>query len=73
MSKNRIPIIAIVGPTGIGKTKLGIIAMARSFSGEVVSVDSLQVYRDAPLMTARPTPQETKGVAHHMINYLPAD
>lgn len=66
------PIIAVIGPTGIGKTKLGV-ALAKSLNGEVISVDSLQVYRDGGIMTAKPTLEEMDGVEHHLIDYLEAN
>ena len=66
------PVILITGPTGIGKTKLAI-AIAKALNTEIVSVDSLQVYRDGGLMTAKATPKEMEGVTHHMIDYLDAD
>lgn len=69
---NQQHIIAIVGPTGIGKTRLSI-SLALALNGEVVSVDSLQVYRDGKIMTAQATAEEMKGVRHHMIDYLEAD
>ncbi|QDS69720.1 hypothetical protein FKW77_009938 [Venturia effusa] len=66
------PIIAIVGPTGIGKTKLGV-SLAKFLDGEVISVDSLQVYRDGGIMTAKPTLEEMDGIKHHLIDYLDAN
>jgi adenylate isopentenyltransferase (cytokinin synthase) len=65
-------IVAIIGPTGIGKTRLSI-SLALALNGEVVSIDSLQVYRDGKIMTAQATAEERKGVRHHMIDYLEAD
>lgn len=66
------PLIAIIGPTGIGKTKLGV-KLAKFLNGEVISVDSLQVYRDGGIMTARPTLEEIDGIEHHLIDYLEAN
>ncbi|KAL5115239.1 hypothetical protein ACEQ8H_006831 [Pleosporales sp. CAS-2024a] len=66
------PIIAIVGPTGIGKTRVGI-SVAKALNAEVVSVDSLQVYRHGGIITAKPTPEEMDGVPHHLIDYLDPD
>jgi len=65
-------IIALVGPTGIGKTKLGV-ELARHLNGEVISLDSLQVYRDGGIMTAKPTAEEMDGIKHHLISYLAPD
>ncbi len=53
-------LIVICGPTATGKTKLGV-ALAQRL-GEVVSADSMQVYRDMAIGTARPTPEEMAGV-----------
>jgi adenylate isopentenyltransferase (cytokinin synthase) len=68
----RIPIVAIIGPTGIGKTKLGI-ALAKTMKGEVISVDSLQLYRHGDVITAKPTAKEMDGIKHHLIDYLQPD
>ncbi|KAH6974492.1 hypothetical protein BKA56DRAFT_659177 [Ilyonectria sp. MPI-CAGE-AT-0026] len=64
--------IGIFGPTASGKTKLGI-AIARAFLGEVVSVDSLQCYKPGTITTAKPEPEETQEVPHHLIDFLEAD
>jgi tRNA A37 N6-isopentenylltransferase MiaA len=68
----RISIIAIIGPTGVGKTKLGI-ALAKALTGEVISVDSLQLYRYGDIITAKPTTKEMEGIKHHLIDYLQPD
>ena len=59
-------IICVVGPTATGKTKMGV-ALARRFGGEVVSVDSMQIYRGMTVGTAAPTEEEMQGIPHHMI------
>ncbi len=59
-------VVCVVGPTASGKTKMGA-ALAKRFNGEVVSVDSMQIYRGMEIGTAAPTPEETEGVPHHMI------
>ncbi len=59
-------LICVVGPTASGKTKMGV-ALAHRFDGEVVSVDSMQIYRGMAIGTAAPTAEETEGVPHHMI------
>ena len=59
-------IICVVGPTATGKTKMGV-ALARRFGGEVVSVDSMQIYRGMTIGTAAPTAEEMDGVRHHMV------
>ena len=59
-------IICVVGPTATGKTKMGV-ALAHRFGGEVVSVDSMQIYRGMAIGTAAPTPEEMEGIPHHMV------
>lgn len=59
-------VICVVGPTATGKTKMGA-ALAQRFNGEVVSVDSMQLYRGMSIGTAAPTAEEMAGVPHHMI------
>ncbi len=65
--KNRI--LAIVGPTASGKTALSI-ALAQRLGGEIVSCDSMQLYRDMTIGTAKPTEEEQAGVPHHLIDVL---
>ncbi|MDR3278797.1 MAG: tRNA (adenosine(37)-N6)-dimethylallyltransferase MiaA [Oscillospiraceae bacterium] len=60
-------VIVITGPTATGKTALGV-AAARALGGEVVSADSMQVYRYMDIGTAKPTPEETAGIPHHMLD-----
>jgi len=59
-------VLCVVGPTATGKTKMGV-ALAKRFCGEVVSVDSMQLYRGMAVGTAAPTPEEMEGVPHHMV------
>ena len=59
-------VLCVVGPTASGKTKMAV-ALARRFGGEVVSVDSMQIYRGMTVGTAAPTAEEMEGVPHHMI------
>ena len=59
-------IVCVVGPTASGKTKMGV-ALAKAFGGEVVSVDSMQIYRGMTVGTAAPTAAEMEGIPHHMI------
>ena len=60
-------IVVITGPTASGKTALGV-ALAQRLGGEVVSADSMQIYRGMDIGTAKPTPEEMQGVPHHMID-----
>ena len=59
-------VLCVVGPTATGKTKMGV-ALAKRFGGEVVSVDSMQLYRGMAIGTAAPTQEEMEGVPHHMV------
>lgn len=70
------PIIAIVGPTGVGKTSISI-RLAKRLGGEVVNLDSVQVYKGLDIGSAKPTKKELKEVPHHLIDirmpYEPLD
>ncbi len=66
------PLIAIVGPTAVGKTAIAI-RLCEVFGGEVVSADSRQVYRDMDIGTAKPTWEERRRVPHHLIDILDPD
>ena len=61
------PLVVILGPTGSGKTALAL-ALAERFHGEIVSCDSVAVYRGMELGTAKPTPEERKRLSHHLID-----
>ena len=58
-------LIAVTGPTASGKTRLGVL-LAKRYNGEVVSIDSMQIYKGMTIGTAAPTAAETEGVPHHM-------
>ena len=64
MTRPLLPVVA--GPTASGKTAVAV-ALALSAGGEVVSADSMQIYRGMDILTAMPTPQEMRGVPHHML------
>ena len=63
----KIPIIAVVGPTASGKTALAV-ALAQHYDAEVLSFDSMQLYRGMDIATAKPTTEEMQGIPHHMID-----
>ena len=60
-------VIVIVGPTGVGKTKLSI-ELAKKYNGEVINADSTQVYREMDIATAKVTVEEMDGVVHHLLD-----
>ena len=64
---NKTRILCVVGPTASGKTKLSI-ELAKRYNGEVLSCDSMQIYRGMTIGTAKPTPEEMDGIPHHMID-----
>ncbi len=68
-SKNDNPLIAVVGPTASGKTALGV-QIARKFNGEVISADSMQIYKQMDIATAKPKAEEMMGVRHRLIDFL---
>lgn len=59
-------VICVVGPTACGKTRLGVL-LAQKYNGEVVSCDSMQIYRGMTIGTAAATPDEMEGIPHHML------
>ena len=63
------PLIILAGPTAVGKTKLSI-ALAKAVDGEVISADSMQVYRKMNIGTAKIRPEEMQGIQHHLIDLL---
>ena len=71
-SYNKRPVVAIVGPTATGKTALGV-TLAKHFSGEVISADSMQIYKGLDVGTAKVTPEETCGIPHHGVDLLEPD
>ena len=66
------PVLAVVGPTATGKTALGV-ALAKRFGGEVISAVSMQIYRGLDVGTAKVTAEETQGVPHHCVDFLPPE
>lgn len=66
--KNKPAVIAVVGPTATGKTRLGI-ELAKYYNGEIISCDSMQIYRGLPIGTAQPSADELAAVPHHLIAF----
>ena len=67
--ENKTKIIVIGGPTATGKTKLSV-ELAKKFNGEIVSSDSVQIYKKLNIGSAKPTKEEMSGITHHLIDIL---
>ena len=67
-SKPRV--VAVGGPTASGKTALSV-ALAKAFDGEIINADSMQIYKNLDVGTAKPTTQEQQGIPHHLLGFLP--
>lgn len=65
----KIPVIAIVGPTAVGKTALSV-DIAKELNCEIISFDSMQIYKEISVSTAKPSKDEMKGIPHHLIDCL---
>lgn len=65
-------VVAIGGPTATGKTALSV-ALAKEFDGEIISADSMQIYKGLDVGTAKVTPEEMQGIPHHLIDILTPD
>ncbi|MEE1196197.1 MAG: isopentenyl transferase family protein, partial [Lachnospiraceae bacterium] len=63
------PLIVLTGPTAVGKTKLSI-ALAKAVDGEIISADSMQVYKYMDIGSAKIMPEEMQGVPHHLVDVL---
>ena len=63
------PLVILTGPTAAGKTKLSV-ALAKAVDGEIISADSMQVYRHMDIGSAKIRPEEMQGVPHHLIDIL---
>lgn len=70
MQKEKV--IIICGPTASGKTALSI-ELAKKIDGEVVSCDSMQIYKDMDIGTAKPTKEEMQGIKHYLIDFVSPD
>ena len=67
-----IKVAAVVGATASGKTALAV-ELARRLNGEVISADSMQIYRGLSIATAKPTAEEMNGIPHHLIDFAELD
>ena len=66
---DRIKLIVIAGPTASGKTALAV-RLAQALHGEVVSADSMQIYKGMDIATAKPTAAEMDGIPHYLLDFL---
>ena len=65
----KIRTVCVCGPTASGKTALGV-ALAEKLHGEVISADSMQIYKFVDIASAKPTPDEMRGIRHHLIDFV---
>ena len=72
MSNKKIKVIAVVGPTASGKSALAL-ELAKKYNGEIISCDSMQIYKKMDIGTAKPTAYEMSAVKHHMIDIVEPD
>lgn len=69
---NKIPLIIILGPTAVGKTEIAI-ELAKRIDGEIISADSMQIYRYMDIGTAKPDLEERQGIPHHLLDVVYPD
>lgn len=69
---DKTKVIVVAGPTASGKTTLAV-EIAKAVGGEVISADSMQVYKGMEIASAAPTEQEMAGIEHHMVQFLERD
>ena len=67
-----IKLISVVGPTASGKTALAV-ELAKKYDGEIISADSMQIYKGMNIATAKPDEQEKQGIPHWLTDFLPSD
>ena len=70
--KEKIKVVGVVGPTASGKTKLSI-ELAKVLGAEIVSADSMQIYKEMSIASAKPTKEEMQGIRHHLIDIISLD
>lgn len=69
---NKIPLVIILGPTAVGKTELSI-ELAKDINGEIVTADSMQIYRYMDIGTAKPDHKSRQGIPHHLLDVVNPD
>ncbi|MBR6796177.1 MAG: tRNA (adenosine(37)-N6)-dimethylallyltransferase MiaA, partial [Clostridia bacterium] len=70
--ENKIPLTVIIGATASGKSSLAL-KLAKAFNGELISGDSMQIYRGMDIGTAKPTEKEREDVKHHLVDIADID
>ena len=70
LSKPRV--VAVGGPTASGKTALSV-ALAKAFDGEIINADSMQIYKNLDVGTAKPSTEERQGIPHYLLDFLPPE
>lgn len=68
----KIPVIAVIGPTASGKTAVSV-ELAKIYNAEIISADSMQIYKGMDIASAKPTEEEKQGIVHHLMDFLPAN
>ena len=66
---NKRPLVILTGPTAVGKTAASI-GLAKAIGGEIISADSMQVYKEMDIGSAKIRPEEMDGVPHHLVDVL---
>lgn len=72
LNQSKPRVLAVAGPTASGKTWLGV-QLAKIYGGEVISADSMQIYKGMDIASAKPTKEEMQGIPHHLIDFLDRD
>lgn len=72
LKQNKPRVLTVAGPTASGKTWLGV-QLAKEYGGEVISADSMQIYKGMDIASAKPTEEEMQGIPHHLIDFLERD
>ena len=65
----KMPLVILTGPTAVGKTALSIL-LAKAIGGEIISADSMQVYRHMDIGSAKIRPEEMQGIPHYLVDEL---
>ena len=72
VNRKKIKVLAVVGPTASGKTNFAV-ELANVLDGEIISADSMQIYKEMNIGTDKPTIDEMRGIKHHLIDFVPLE